>query len=40
MPGDAHKETQLIPDFLTAFFYGLLGYTGPAGHERYTISRE
>ena len=28
---DAFKESELLPDFLTDFFYGLLGYTGPAG---------
>jgi hypothetical protein len=28
---DEHKETALLPDFLTDIFCGLLGYTGPAG---------
>ncbi len=38
---DAHKETQLLPDFLTDFFYELLGYRGPAGGgDAFTISRE
>jgi hypothetical protein len=31
---DELTETTLLPDFLTAFFYGLLGYTGPAGIKR------
>ena len=35
------NETSLLPDFLTDFFYGLLGYTGPAqGPGAYTLSRE
>ncbi|MAC52274.1 MAG: type I restriction endonuclease subunit M [Gimesia sp.] len=38
---DTIKETQLLPDFLTDFFYELLGYRGPAGgSDTYTISRE
>ena len=28
---DAFKESELLPDFLTDFFCGLLGYTGPVG---------
>ena len=28
---DDFKETALLPDFLTAIFCGLLGYSGPAG---------
>jgi hypothetical protein len=28
---DELTETALLPDSLTDFFYGLLGYTGPAG---------
>jgi len=28
---DALKESELLPDFLTDIFCGLLGYTGPAG---------
>ncbi len=39
--GDKLKETELLPDFLTDFFYDLLGYSGPASSEdHYTISRE
>ncbi len=35
------KEQELLPDFLTLYFYGVLGYTGPADNpNRYTISRE
>lgn len=38
---DALKEQEILPDFLTDFFVGLLGYTRPADSaERYTISRE
>jgi hypothetical protein len=38
---DHLKETELLPDFLTDFFQGLLGYRGPAeSPERYTLSRE
>ena len=38
---DSFKEQEILPDFLTDFFCGLLGYTRPAdGGERYTISRE
>ena len=38
---DQFKETELLPDFLTDFFYGLLGYTGPAdAPDSYTLSRE
>ena len=38
---DSFKEQELLPDFLTDFFCGLLGYTRPAdGQPRYTISRE
>jgi hypothetical protein len=33
---DELTETTLLPDFLTDFFYGLLGYTGPAeGFDAY-----
>ncbi len=28
---EGFKESDLLPDFLTDFIYGLLGYTGPAG---------
>ena len=35
------KETQLLPDFLTDIFGGLLGYSGPAGPAAtFTLSRE
>lgn len=35
------KEQELLPDFLTLYFHGVLGYTGPADNpDRYTISRE
>ena len=38
---DSFKEREILPDFLTDFFCGLLAYTRPAdGGERYTISRE
>ena len=38
---DQFKESELLPDFLTDFFCGLLGYTGPAeGADTYTLSRE
>ncbi len=38
---DSFKEQEILPDFLTDFFCGLLGYTRPAdGGERFTISRE
>ena len=38
---DSFKEQELLPDFLTDFFCGLLGYSRPAdGQPRYTISRE
>ncbi len=28
---EAMKETELLPDFITDVFVGVLGYTGPAG---------
>ena len=38
---DEFKETELLPDFLTDIFCGLLGYTGPAATaDTYTLSRE
>jgi len=38
---DEFKESELLPDFLTDFFHGLLGYTGPAeAADTYTLSRE
>jgi hypothetical protein len=38
---DEFKESELLPDFLTDIFCGLLGYTGPAeAADSYTLSRE
>ena len=38
---DKLKETELLPDFLTDIFCGLLGYTGPAeAADTFTLSRE
>lgn len=38
---DKLKETELLPDFLTDVFGGLLGYAGPVGAgATYTMSRE
>ena len=37
---DRFGEQEILPDFLADFFVGLLGYTCPAGHERYTIGFE
>src|SRR5689334_9029181 len=37
---DSFGEQEILPDFLSDFFVGLLGYTRPAGHERYTIGWE
>ena len=38
---DAFKESELLPDFLTDIFCGLLGYTGPTeAANTYTLSRE
>lgn len=34
------SEQEILPDFLSDFFVGLLGYTRPAGHDRYTIGWE
>ncbi len=34
------SERQLLPDFFTDIFYGLLGYVGPSGTGGYTFSRE
>ena len=34
-------EAELLPDFLSDVFYGLLGYAGPAGAAvRHSLSRE
>ena len=38
---DEFKESELLPDFLTDIFCGLLGYAGPTeAAETYTLSRE
>jgi hypothetical protein len=38
---DGFKESELLPDFLTDIFCGLLGYTGPAeAADTHTLSRE
>ncbi len=38
---DPLKETELLPDFITDIFMGLLGYTGPVSEaETYSINRE
>jgi SAM-dependent methyltransferase len=38
---DELTESELLPDYLTDLFYGVLGYRGPtATGERYTLSRE
>ena len=38
---DGFTERELLPRFLSDFFYGVLGYTGPdESQERYTISVE
>ena len=38
---DKFKEKELLPDFLTDVFGGVLGYIRPAdNHERFTMSRE
>jgi hypothetical protein len=37
---DRFREQEILPHFLSDFFVGLLGYTGPAGHDRYTIGFE
>ena len=37
---DDFGEQEILPDFLEKFFVGLLGYTRPAGHQRYTIRYE
>lgn len=37
---DGFGEQEILPDFLSDFFIGLLGYTRPAGHDRYTIEWE
>ncbi|HEX3656564.1 MAG TPA: hypothetical protein VHV55_12185, partial [Pirellulales bacterium] len=37
---DKFGEQEILPHFLSDIFVDLLGYTGPAGHERYTIGFE
>ena len=40
---DKKKETELLPDYLSDIFSGLLGYAGPvsgSGTDAYTIKRE
>ncbi|MEX0978568.1 MAG: hypothetical protein WDZ48_06940, partial [Pirellulales bacterium] len=37
---DRFGEQEILPHFLADFFVGLLGYTGPAGQDRYTIGFE
>ncbi len=37
---DTFKETALLPEFLTDVFGLVLGYTGPASGERFTMLRE
>ncbi|HEY3319892.1 MAG TPA: hypothetical protein VGP72_05385 [Planctomycetota bacterium] len=38
---DAFKEREILPDFLTDLFGGVLGCTSPAENaDRYTLSRE
>jgi hypothetical protein len=38
---DGFREQEILRDFLTDVFVGVLGYTGPAaGHDRYTIRYE
>ncbi len=40
-PGaDERKESELLPDFLTDVFYGVLGYRSMTAGDRYTLSRE
>ena len=37
---DSFGEQEILRDFLSDFFVELLGYTRPAGHDRYTIGWE
>ncbi len=37
---DKFREQEILPDFLSDFFVGLLGYSRPAGNQRYTIGYE
>jgi hypothetical protein len=39
-PGtDRLTEAELLPDYMTDVFYGLLGYAGPSGGTNHTLSR-
>jgi Eco57I restriction-modification methylase/Putative RNA methylase family UPF0020 len=37
---DRFGEQEILPHFLNDFFIGILGYSGPAGQDRYTIGFE
>jgi hypothetical protein len=38
---DSFKERELLPQFVSDFFFGILGYSGPSSNpDRYTISLE
>lgn len=37
---DSFNEQEILRDFLNDFFVGVLGYTRPAGNDRFTISWE
>lgn len=37
---DRFREQEILPHFLADYFVSLLGYTGPAGQDRYTIAFE
>jgi hypothetical protein len=37
---DRFGEQEILPHFLDDFFRDILGYTGPAGQDRYTIAFE
>jgi hypothetical protein len=37
---DRFGEQEILPHFLADFFVGVLGYTGPAGQDRYPIGFE
>lgn len=37
---DRFGEQEILPHFLNDFFVGILGYTGPAGKDRYTLGFE
>jgi SAM-dependent methyltransferase len=40
LQGDRYTEQELLPDFLSDVFYGLLGYRGPGAEGVCTLSRE